>query len=149
MSTCAPRMGMARPLLFQNSLHNATTGFASIHHHITGPSLSVSAMENTPSECIEASRCLLQEGIVDFCFITLVEAHASVGALMECSPLLEGACTWLVSTESVVKSKGLKPLAQFTDPASSLDYKFDPDVAPLISLAGSGFLERSLQWIKK
>ena len=51
MSTLA-KSAMARPLLFQNSLHNATTGFASIAFQLTGPSFTVSVGENTPEECL-------------------------------------------------------------------------------------------------
>src|SRR5436305_401111 len=32
---------MARPILFQNSLHSATTGFLAIQHRITGPTYTV------------------------------------------------------------------------------------------------------------
>jgi hypothetical protein len=49
-----------RPILFQNSLHNSTLGFASIHLGLTGPAMTVSCDRDTEKAAMEISESLLQ-----------------------------------------------------------------------------------------
>ncbi|MBC7692403.1 MAG: beta-ketoacyl synthase chain length factor [Methylotenera sp.] len=66
---------IARPLLFQNSLHNATTGFLALQLSVTGPSVSVSNRYFT-SECsFEAAELLLKSGSARFCLVIAVESR--------------------------------------------------------------------------
>jgi hypothetical protein len=48
-----------RPILFQNSLHNATLGFASIHLGLTGPAMTVSCDRETASAARALGESLL------------------------------------------------------------------------------------------
>ncbi|MGE3759614.1 MAG: beta-ketoacyl synthase chain length factor, partial [Pseudobdellovibrionaceae bacterium] len=48
------------PILFQNSLHNSTLGFTTIHLGLTGPALTVSADKATISSALETAQSLLE-----------------------------------------------------------------------------------------
>ena len=65
--------GIARPLLFQNSLHNSTSGFASIHFHITGPVVTVSHGIFPFEHALEVSSLALGQNQCDFIFVVYVE----------------------------------------------------------------------------
>ena len=92
LSTWA-KLRMARPVLFQNSLHNASTGFASIQFKISGPSFTVSAKQRTPLECIELARILLAEKQAEVALVTLVEGHKVLSDQIGITSAREGACT--------------------------------------------------------
>ncbi len=64
---------LSRPLLFQNSLHNATTGFLAIRHGLRGPQLTVSNGPQTFVDCLEAARLLLESRKCDLCLISKVD----------------------------------------------------------------------------
>ncbi len=67
---------IARPLLFQNSLHNSTGGFAAVQLRLTGPMLTVSNRYFTGEDAIDMGLLLLQERQCEFCLITGVDAAA-------------------------------------------------------------------------
>ena len=146
LSTWA-KLGMARPVLFQNSLHNASTGFAAIQYKMVGPSFTVSADERTPQECIELARALLVESQARVCIVTLVEGHKVFADALGLSGVLEGACTLVVSCEPHITDLGLTVRA---DLASPLSYLANPTQRPLIDIQAGGLfsyvreLEKSL-----
>ena len=65
--------GVARPLLFQNSLHNSTSGFASIHFRITGPVITVSHGTFPFENALEAANLALGQKQCDYIFVVYVE----------------------------------------------------------------------------
>jgi hypothetical protein len=132
--TTLSKTGVARPLLFQNSLHNATTGFASIHFRFTGPSFTVSANERTPGECLEMARTLISEGHCKFCLVTLVEAHKAMADLIS-EKLTEGACSIVLCGEETARS--FEPLGELT--ARWYDDYPISSTAPLVDVTASSF----------
>lgn len=91
---------MARPILFQSSLHNATIGFLSIQLGMTGPSFTVSNGPQTGENCLELACSLLQNGD---CLYSLVVGVDSKVPSFDVD-LGEGAGAVLLTTE-----KGLLP----------------------------------------
>lgn len=140
---------MARPVLFQNSLHNATTGFASIHFNLIGPTLTVSATENTPAECVELAQSLMVEGIVDYAIVTVVEGHKNLAHLMGDVSVREGACSWIVALDSTCTRDNVPPLAEFSEASQVLNCHTDRSVAPLVGIDASGFFERAMGWERR
>jgi len=49
-----------RPILFQNSLHNSTLGFASLQLGLTGPAMTVSCDRATPHAAMNLAETLLE-----------------------------------------------------------------------------------------
>jgi hypothetical protein len=123
---------MARPVLFQNSLHNATTGFASINFQITGPTITMSARETTPEECVEMASSLLREKQCRVCIVTLVEAHKTLANWIGEQNIREGACTLILAAD---ERSGVGKLPS----AKSLNYVLSSRHQPLIPIDGSGF----------
>lgn len=103
--------GAARPLLFQNSLHNSTLGFLATQLEITGPCITVSNRCFTGENCLEWAKNLLETEQCRFCLVTTVDTQ--VAALEESlnqiygEPLAlgEGAATLLLAS-----SEGLRVL---------------------------------------
>ncbi len=137
---------MARPVLFQNSLHNATTGFSSIHFKLSGPSFTVSVLYRTPEECMQLARGLLFERTCRVCIVTLVESHKTLANWIGESDLSEGACTWIVSDEEACRDLGLKMSRDFAEDFSVLNYTNQDSHLPLISIDASGFFARAKTW---
>jgi len=136
---------LARPLLFQNSLHNATTGFASIHFQLTGPSFSMSALEATPEECLGMAKMLIAEKSCKACIVTLVEGHKTLAKLMGELSVSEGACTLVVSSEDACRENGWAPRAEIAD-LKALNYPRADVHAPLVAIQDSGFFARARDW---
>jgi 3-oxoacyl-(acyl-carrier-protein) synthase len=131
------KLKMARPVLFQNSLHNATTGFASIHFQITGPSITMSARETTPQECVDMAANLLHENECQACIVTLVEAHKTLANWIGEDRICEGACTLILGLSSGVDLPEV----------SLLNYVLTSRNQPLVPIDNSGFwgLARELE----
>lgn len=96
--TTLARTGMARPVLFQNSLHNATAGFASIHFGLTGPVFTVSDGARAPGEAAELARQLVVGGFCSAVIVTLVEVHKVMADYIG-ETVGEGACTLLLGPD--------------------------------------------------
>lgn len=107
LSTMA-KTGMARPVLFQNSLHNATTGFASIHFAIRGPSFSVASGSNLSGECLSAAEGLLREGLCDICLVALCEVNRNLALSVGVENLGEGACALVLAKPAVALRLGFE-----------------------------------------
>ncbi len=69
--------GVARPILFQNSLHNSTTGFLAMTWRITGPLLTVSRLHFTGEDALATGHLLVRHGLCNFCLITAVDARVA------------------------------------------------------------------------
>lgn len=142
------KINMARPVLFQNSLHNASTGFASIQFKIVGPSFTVSAGESTPQECIEMARGLMNEDLADVCIVTLVEGHKSLSEQIGMPGIREGACTLILSREPYISARGLRSRWDLSEPQQYVPEAKDH---PLIDVENGGIfpyvrgLETSVQ----
>lgn len=65
--------GVARPLLFQNSLHNSTLGFLSLKLKVTGPAITASNHHFTGENALETAMLLLQDGQCQYCIVTGVD----------------------------------------------------------------------------
>lgn len=65
--------GVARPIFFQNSLHNSTTGFLAIQFGIRGPVFTVNHRTEGGHEALEIASTLINEGLCEFCLAVAVE----------------------------------------------------------------------------
>ena len=70
------KTGVARPILFQNSLHNAIAGFLTGTLKITGPTLTVSG--GNPDEM---ARLLMEQKAVDRCLVVEVDEGRATARL--------------------------------------------------------------------
>ena len=113
--------GVARPLLFQNSLHNATLGFIAMKMAFTGPSITLSNRCFTGENCIEVAMQLLTQGQCQFCLVTgvdtLVPELTEVLNAIYSSPVAlgEGAATLLLTNDDGLKILARPALAQLHD----------------------------------
>ncbi len=66
---------MAKPILFQNSLHNSTLGFVSIQLGLTGPCFTLSADEKTDEAVANTAEALLPltENVM-ICYVDMIPA---------------------------------------------------------------------------
>ena len=106
--------GMARPILFQNSLHNAVNGFITMTLGLRGPSITVSQRFVTGENAIEAAQLLLAPQapfalvvcgeIVVEGFLPAYRKHYPSGV-----ELVDGASAMVLATEAAVKEYSLKP----------------------------------------
>lgn len=135
------RTKVARPVLFQNSLHNATTGFASIHYKLTGPTFSVSSGKAMPREALSLAVSLLRENLCRACLVTLVEGHKLLSGFIQ-QEVAEGAATLLLANEDFAAEMyfAAKPEFVFEDWAG--DYAENPAGAPLTSISSAPFYQR-------
>ncbi len=112
--------GVARPLLFQNSLHNSTSGFICMNWKISGPMLTVSHLHFTGEDAIETGMNLILQGQCRACLVTGVESR--VPALIEEIHETklrdqyrgEGAATLLLADEDLAVALGAKKLAKLS-----------------------------------
>lgn len=89
---------VARPLLFQNSLHNSTTGFLAIHFGIQGPVFTVNHRTEGGLEALEIASTLLEEGLCEHCFVVAVETVPPEFAVKDAG--LEGAAALVVARDA-------------------------------------------------
>lgn len=110
--------GVARPILFQNSLHNSTTGFVSMSLKTDGPLLTVSNLHFTGEDALETAICLLKAQSCEFCLVTSVEAKVPelVEGLQETKLrsqyIGEGSGTVLLCNDTGLAKLNQKPLAE-------------------------------------
>lgn len=65
--------GAARPIFFQNSLHNSTTGFLAIQFGVRGPVFTVNHRTKGGDEAFEIANSLIAEDLCEFCLLVAVE----------------------------------------------------------------------------
>ncbi|MEQ1875941.1 MAG: beta-ketoacyl synthase chain length factor [Bdellovibrionia bacterium] len=65
---------LARPLLFQNSLHNATIGFLTLHFGIRGPSATISNRNSSPADSLDLALTWLADGIAEDVLVLTVDS---------------------------------------------------------------------------
>jgi acetyl-CoA acetyltransferase len=106
---------LARPLLFQSSLHNATTGFLAIQLKLTGPSFTLTRGASSGLAALELAATLCSSGVCKTCLVLSVEAH-----ITGLEPLLqghqssgadEGAAALLIGAEGAAATLGAVPRA--------------------------------------
>lgn len=101
------KSGVARPILFQNSLHNATLGFLTKAFSVMGPALTVSNLFFSGENAIDLATVLLESGDVDYCLAVGVDGLVPelAPSLRECYPhgtrLGEGAGALLLSRREI------------------------------------------------
>jgi 3-oxoacyl-(acyl-carrier-protein) synthase len=113
------KQGLARPLLFQNSLYNATIGFLALKLGATGPSVSVSNRYFTGESCLETASILIDSG-AQLCIALAVETRVSTlePALLHNysqnsskeTVLDEGAAAVLLANEKTAQELGMETL---------------------------------------
>ena len=64
---------LARPFLFQNSLHHSTTGFLSQAFGIQGPTLTIADNFFSGESALDAAVALLESGQCEYCFVVGVD----------------------------------------------------------------------------
>jgi hypothetical protein len=102
--------GMARPFLFQNSLHHSTLGFLSQHFQIQGPGFTVTRREESDEAAVELGMQLIGFGRADLCVVCGVDAVGRVmrPAVQELYPnntdIWEGAAALILGSEDISKS---------------------------------------------
>ena len=105
---------MARPLLFQNSLHNSTLGFLTMRLKLQGPAMTVSNSLVTGENCIELAATLLNDKALPYCVVTAVDSivtglHLDDGHSIGSSG--EGAATLIVTTREQAQLRQWPALA--------------------------------------
>lgn len=110
--------GMARPFLFQNSLHNATLGFVSMHLGLTGPGATTCTSFFSGEDALDMACDYVRSGAAAACLAVGVEAldaemvpaaQQLLGARARCA---NGAAAVVVASEAFVRQHGLTPLAR-------------------------------------
>lgn len=109
--------GVARPLLFQNSLHNSTVGFLAMKLGITGPSFALSNLDSTGENCIETAIQLLEEESCHFAAVVTAE-----GEVPRLQINTDGAAALILTRKDVSEKLNLRPLASLSD----LSHRSDP-----------------------
>lgn len=136
------QQGLARPLLFQNSLHNATTGFASIAYGIAGPSVTVSS---SSGDALRAAQSLLQGQVCRICLVVAVEVHRRMRDLLKEPGLSEGAAALVLANAD---DPAIRNLSRKEMGFSNLDSSDDPEgrggKQPLVPFADE-FLDRAVR----
>ncbi len=140
--TTLTRTGVARPLLFQNSLHNATAGFASIHFGITGPVFSLSDRQRTPIESMYLADLLLTENTCGAVIVTLVEVHKVMADYIgETVP--EGACTLIFGSKQMADDLGV-PFIEVDMESVATPYVANSAQLPLFDITQSEFYQTAM-----
>lgn len=95
---------IARPIYFQNSLHNSTVGFLAMKLGLTAPTITLSNGMHTAEDVFEAARTLLLDGAVDTVLATVADGVVpELRSVMEMNHgptgmgLGEGAATLLLT----------------------------------------------------
>jgi hypothetical protein len=113
--------GVARPVLFQNSLHNSTSGFASIYFHLTGPVVTVSHGWFALEQALEVANLLLaQKQNQQRCdFVIVTYAEVIMPDLVEQDSTAMGqvskSTSFIVTRSETASSEKLPSLAHIDD----------------------------------
>jgi 3-oxoacyl-(acyl-carrier-protein) synthase len=109
---------MARPMIFQNSLHQSILGFLSMMLRSSGPALTVSNRFFSGENALEAGQTLLGAGACETCAVIAVDAFAPTFAPVyerlypQGLTVGQGACAMILSDKGAYKvqvSCGLPP----------------------------------------
>ena len=122
---------VARPILFQNSLHHSTAGFMSLQLNIQGPAMTVSQQFLSGENALDMGMLLVSQKLCRFCLVTGVDSH--VPELIPGAAALihnEGAASLLLTDEEGVRQSGLKPIAELL----SLEYFSNLSNLPNLSI---------------
>lgn len=99
---------LAKPILFQNSLHNSTLGFISIQLGLTGPALTLSADKKTDESVFYTAHALLQTApFVLICYVDMVPTYLKdnyIRAFPYLKPHLGWARSVILSAEDIQKN---------------------------------------------
>jgi 3-oxoacyl-(acyl-carrier-protein) synthase len=101
--------GVARPLLFQNSLHNSTLGFLAMRLNLQGPAFTVSNGVLTGENSIELACTWLRDKKMPLCIVTCVDSIVTQLRLDDQLPIGsrgEGAGTLLLAQMETAKQYG-------------------------------------------
>ena len=126
--------GVARPILFQSSLHNGTLGFLALELSIFGPTFTVSQHHFTGEHALSLGIDLIRGGLVPACLVTTVDimSPALLSILERMYPphlkWKDGAASFIISTETKAKEWGIKPLAFLDSVECMPDAKIPPEV---------------------
>ena len=140
--TTLSRTRVARPVLFQNSLHNATTGFASIHFRLTGPTFTVSSGRQNPREALILAQALMAEEFCRACLVTLVEAHKLLANFIGCS-VAEGAATVLLARQDFAASVGMASAPELQLEEWAGDFPVIKENTPLFAIDSLPFYRQA------
>lgn len=153
--------GVARPLLFQNSLHNSTTGFCAIRYGFTGASMTLNHRVFGGEQALQGALVLIQAEECRVAMITTVETVPVEFRKLEKSSPLEGSTSLIVADSAWSKDRGFSPFARLKqvecrsaqvsrDFASKFAYasmyEFDAVRSIALALRGAGESE-SKEWI--
>ncbi len=69
---------LARPLLFQNSLHNSSAGMISLHYGLTGPVITTSHPMNLSQDSLNLAELMLESQLCSFVFVVNVETESGI-----------------------------------------------------------------------
>jgi 3-oxoacyl-(acyl-carrier-protein) synthase len=109
--------GLARPILFQNSLHHSTLGFISLKLGISGPGITVSNHFFSGEDAISAAVDLIEGGHCDVAVTLAVDTivtglEAALGQYYPGGKIKgEGAGCLILANEAGLKRFGVKPIA--------------------------------------
>lgn len=93
----------ARPLFFQNSLHQATLGFLTKRHSIVDTALSLTCGVESGNKALETAVDILNSNWVDACLVVGVDAYFPIVDLLYPSgKISEGAGALLLTKENGV-----------------------------------------------
>lgn len=118
---------LARPFLFQSSLHNGTLGFLSVCLCLRGPSFTVSHRHFTGEKALELGLDLINSGAQDIALIVALDlmSHVLMPGLLPLLPINthweDGAAAIILASGAFAESQKKKPKAEILSVACSSD----------------------------
>ena len=106
--------GVARPMLFQNSLHNSTTGFCAIHFQLEGPAFTLNHRIFGGEQALLLAETLIADGECDVCLVTTVES-VPLEFLNLSAPGIDGAASVIVASRAWALRHEVDAKAEITD----------------------------------
>lgn len=102
--------GVARPLLFQNSLHNSTMGFCAIRFGLTGAAITLNHRVFGGEHALQIAQSLIQDKECRIAIVTTVETVPDQIRLLGGFGV-EGATTLIVADSDWCRRLGFSPFA--------------------------------------